>query len=600
MSALDKKLTQLGIAGPLAAANLLYILQGGVPKQVGLDTLLAEAVTFADVYSVAETDALFTSLRNGVSSSFDTLAELAAGIATKQDHSSNLDAWSALAASAKQDHTANLDAWSAITTASKLDASSYTAADVLTKLLTVDGSGSGLDADLLDGLSSAAFGRLSQANTWSAAMGYSGTDHAGIAFNNLTAAQEAALSSPALGSSIFNASLTKARLRTGATWDTLLSSRGAVSPTTAAASFWGYNNVTGASWSAGVVTINFGSAHNYEAGQIALSQDIVPSGYNGTARVKATPTANSITIDMASNPGAYVSGGYVTIEPDVQIRQSGPSVPAAMFCAHPNTVSLGLDVSTPIFGGLGPSNNINNASWALYGDGHTVKIKFGGALKHFSNGFTDAYTSEHGIYWTGSTSSSPETSANWVLGLGRNADEIAEINTGVAGTFGDLKLRTLFAYNQVKCMSGGTPTAVFGPPSWDTSYAGFQNGRLAESPGNAAFWQDANGGTTFNAALGQSIFFRINNDPGGQGGLTLSSGKFVYANGSMGVDRATPVCKFDVNGPIRCGSYTVLTVPAANAGAAQEIYVSDEAGGAVLAFSDATNWRRVTDRAVIS
>ena len=39
----------------------------------------------------------------------------------------------------------------------KLDATSYTAADVLSKLLTVDGSGSGLDADLLDGNSSAAF-----------------------------------------------------------------------------------------------------------------------------------------------------------------------------------------------------------------------------------------------------------------------------------------------------------------------------------------------------------------------------------------------------------------------------------------------------------
>lgn len=30
------------------------------------------------------------------------------------------------------------------------------------------------------------------------------------------------------------------------------------------------------------------------------------------------------------------------------------------------------------------------------------------------------------------------------------------------------------------------------------------------------------------------------------------------------------------------------------------IYVTDEAGGAVLAFSDGTNWRRVTDRAVVS
>jgi len=37
----------------------------------------------------------------------------------------------------------------------KLNSSSYTAADVLAKLLTVDGAGSGLDADLLDGLTSA-------------------------------------------------------------------------------------------------------------------------------------------------------------------------------------------------------------------------------------------------------------------------------------------------------------------------------------------------------------------------------------------------------------------------------------------------------------
>ena len=41
--------------------------------------------------------------------------------------------------------------------AAKLNAASYTAADVLAKLLTVDGTGTGLDADLLDGLHAAAF-----------------------------------------------------------------------------------------------------------------------------------------------------------------------------------------------------------------------------------------------------------------------------------------------------------------------------------------------------------------------------------------------------------------------------------------------------------
>lgn len=44
----------------------------------------------------------------------------------------------------------------------KLASSSYTAADVLAKLLTVDGSGSGLDADLLDGQSGAFY--LARAN----------------------------------------------------------------------------------------------------------------------------------------------------------------------------------------------------------------------------------------------------------------------------------------------------------------------------------------------------------------------------------------------------------------------------------------------------
>lgn len=47
-------------------------------------------------------------------------------------------------------------------------------------------------------------------------------------------------------------------------------------------------------------------------------------------------------------------------------------------------------------------------------------------------------------------------------------------------------------------------------------------------------------------------------------------------------------------------SYTVASVPAASEWGSGMIFVSDEASGAVPAFSDGTNWRRVTDRAVIS
>lgn len=47
-------------------------------------------------------------------------------------------------------------------------------------------------------------------------------------------------------------------------------------------------------------------------------------------------------------------------------------------------------------------------------------------------------------------------------------------------------------------------------------------------------------------------------------------------------------------------SYTVATLPSASVNARLMIYVSDETGGAVPAFSDGTNWRRVTDRAIVS
>lgn len=53
----------------------------------------------------------------------------------------------------------------------------------------------------------------------------------------------------------------------------------------------------------------------------------------------------------------------------------------------------------------------------------------------------------------------------------------------------------------------------------------------------------------------------------------------------------------------KVGSYTVsgaATLGASSAGAGAIIFVTDETGGAVLAFSDGTDWRRVTDRAVIS
>lgn len=54
------------------------------------------------------------------------------------------------------------------------------------------------------------------------------------------------------------------------------------------------------------------------------------------------------------------------------------------------------------------------------------------------------------------------------------------------------------------------------------------------------------------------------------------------------------------NAPFPLMSYTVAGAPDAAEYEGHIIYVSDEAGGKTLAFSDGVNWRRAQDRNIIS
>lgn len=64
---------------------------------------------------------------------------------------------------------------------------------------------------------------------------------------------------------------------------------------------------------------------------------------------------------------------------------------------------------------------------------------------------------------------------------------------------------------------------------------------------------------------------------------------------------ATALVKFLMAEKIDVGlkNFSVSALPSATP-AGQMIFVSDEAGGAVVAFSDGSDWRRVTDRNVVS
>lgn len=52
--------------------------------------------------------------------------------------------------------------------------------------------------------------------------------------------------------------------------------------------------------------------------------------------------------------------------------------------------------------------------------------------------------------------------------------------------------------------------------------------------------------------------------------------------------------------PLRLMAYAVADLPTASLWTQSIIYVSDETGGATIAFSDGVDWRRVADRAIVS
>lgn len=93
-------------------------------------------------------------------------------------------------------------------------------------------------------------------------------------------------------------------------------------------------------------------------------------------------------------------------------------------------------------------------------------------------------------------------------------------------------------------------------------------------------------------------------DPSTSGWGAGEQGRRWYNHSSLQwkrwINGAGVVVDYDVasGGPIHRG-YAKASLPSASQ-AGKIIFVSDEVGGATIAFSDGTNWRRVSDRAIVS
>jgi len=113
--------------------------------------------------------------------------------------------------------------------------------------------------------------------------------------------------------------------------------------------------------------------------------------------------------------------------------------------------------------------------------------------------------------------------------------------------------------------------------------------------------QEAGLGAAFDAEVIQALISGVT------GGVTITPGPYTaLANipqplrDQMKIIFMMGVRSAQTQPGLALPSYTVVGLPAAAGNTGRMVYVSNESGGAVPAFSDGTNWRRVTDRAIVS
>lgn len=156
--------TSLGLAdSAVQPADLATVATTGAYSDLsGLPTLGTAAATDATDYATAAQGALAdTALQPADLTGYALETYVDNAISALVDTApSTLDTLNELAAALGDDP--NFATTISTQISAKLDASAYTAADVLSKLLTVDGTGSGLDADLLDGLQATEFATATQ------------------------------------------------------------------------------------------------------------------------------------------------------------------------------------------------------------------------------------------------------------------------------------------------------------------------------------------------------------------------------------------------------------------------------------------------------